>query len=392
MPNQETLGTGQTSAITLNEDYCSTCTICYSLCPFEAITREAETGKILLDIDKCQVCGLCYATCPAKAIDTLYYDMDSLTDYLERAKQAYQSDNLVIMCKGSAPDFGGIEKMFDVPKFVPLSVPCVGRIPGEIFLKAMTMGFEKIYVLACDEDYCRFEEGSAVTGRKLMVFNLLLEQLGYGKEVISLKQNSLKVKVDRNKCISCGNCLFYCPYDAAKLEAPEAVSFDLELCRGCGLCVALCPAMALELENWEEERISALISQLSSEMEKPKILVFRCQWAVFPLLEEELAPNVRMIELPCASRIDALHLLEALGNGVDGVLIAACPEDDCRQEKRSKEAEHIVNLLKKRLSQLGLEDKLHFCFVTPRHPETFAEELRQFKEVIEAGCLKERKK
>jgi len=149
--------------------------------------------------------------------------------------------------------------------------------------------------------------------------------------------------------------------------------------------------MALELENWEEQRISALISKLSSEMENPKILVFRCQWAVFPPLEEELAPNVRMIELPCASRVDTLHLLEALGHGIDGVLIAACPEDDCRQEKRSKEAEHTVDLLKKRLSQIGLEDKLHFCFVAPRHPETFAEELKQFKEGIEATYLKEGK-
>ncbi len=375
----------QTAAVKLNEEYCSSCSICSSLCPFEAIKRDTETGKTVLEIDKCQVCGMCYSTCPAKAITTIYYDIDSLTGYLKRAKQEYGSDTLVIMCKGSAPTFEGIENLFGVKEFIPLSVPCIGRIPEEVLLKAIIMGIKRIHVLACDKDYCRFEDGSAVAGRKILVLNLLLEQLGYGKEAISLKRNSLKVKEDRNKCISCGNCVFYCPYHAAKLEAPEAVSFDLDLCRGCGLCVALCPAMALELENWEGERISALIPKLSSEMTKPKVLVFRCQWAIFPALDEELASNVRAIDLPCAARVDTLHILEAFHNDIDGVLIVACPEEDCKQEKTSKEAEHSITQLKKKLSQIGLEDRLHFCFAAPRYPESFIYELEQFRERIEAG-------
>jgi len=380
--------TQQTVAVKLNEEYCSRCSICSSLCPFEAIKKEPETGKIILEIEKCQVCGLCYSTCPATAISSVYYDTDSLIRYLARAKQEYESDTLVIMCKGSTPDFEGVEKLFGVSNFVPLLVPCVGRMPEEVLLRALTMGIRKIHVLACDEDYCRFDKGSAVAGRKILALNLLLEQLGYGTEVITLKRNSLKVKVDRDKCIACGNCVFYCPYHAAKLEN-GAASFDLDLCRGCGLCVALCPAFALELENWERERISSLISKLSLEMEKPKVLVFRCQWAVFPSFDEDFSSHVRAIDLPCAARVDMLHILEAFQSGIDGVLIAACPEDDCKQEKKgSKEAQHQVTVLKERLSQIGLGDRVHFCFVAPRYPEVFAGELRQFTEGIEADFLK----
>jgi len=258
-------------------------------------------------------------------------------------------------------------------------------MPEEVLLKALSLGIKKINVLACDEDYCRFDKGSAVAGRKVMALNLLLEQLGYGKEAITLKRNSLKVKVDQDKCIACGNCVFYCPYDAAKLES-GAASFNLELCRGCGLCVALCPAFALELENWEKDRISTLVSRLASEMAKPKFLVFRCQWAVLPELNEELSANVRAIDLPCAARVDLLHILEAFRSDIDGVLIAACPEEECKQEKKgSKEAEHQVAALKKRLDEIGLGDRLHFCFVAPRYPETFARELGQFTEGIKAG-------
>jgi len=371
-------------AVRQNLDYCSSCSVCSTLCPYEALKKDAETGRITLDITKCQVCGLCYANCPARVIDILYYDLDSLLTYLERAKQEYAADTLAIMCRGSAPDAEGVEKLFGISKFIPLLVPCVGRIPDEIYLEALRMGIKKIKVLACDEDYCRFERGSAVTGRKIIALNLVLEQLGYGQDIITLKRHSLKVKVDPNLCIACGNCVFYCPYDAAKLESPGGINFDLALCRGCGLCVAMCPAIALELENWEQERISRLINRLSSEMKSPKILVFRCQWAVFPPLDGEPSPNIRFIDLPCASRVDRFHILEAFQSGIDGVMVAACSEDDCKQERASGKAQHSMATLGERLGQIGLQNRLHFCTVSPRYPEEFDREIEQFNQKIRA--------
>jgi coenzyme F420-reducing hydrogenase delta subunit len=370
-------------AVKLNAESCSKCAICSSACPFEAIKKNPETGKLLLEIEKCQVCAICYSSCPAKAIDIIYYDMNSLTRYIENTKSEYNSDSLVIKCEGSAHDFEDIEKLFGVSEFIPLSVPCVGRIPAELVLKAIsTMGIKEICILACDEDYCRFERGSLIARLRVTAANALLEQLGYGKEVIRFKQRSLKVKADRNKCISCGNCVFYCPYDAARLEE-GAATFDLELCRGCGLCVTLCPALALDLERWEGDRISTLISKLARKKTRPNILVMRCQWAVFPELDGEFDSNLHIIDVPCAGRVDPLHILEAFRQGIDGVLIAACHEEDCRSKKGSKEAHRLTTTLKKTLSQIGFEERLHFCSVAPRHPESFHEELRQFKERIE---------
>ena len=262
----------QATAIKLNEDYCASCSLCASLCPFEAIKRDPETRKMVLEIEKCQVCGICYSTCPAKAIDIFYYDLISLTRYLENARREYNSDTLVVMCKGSSPDFDTAGNLFGVSKFIPLSVPCVGRLSEDIFLKAITgLGIKKIYVLACDENYCRFEKGSALNGRRVTALNLLLERLGFGEDVIVLKRNSAKVKADRDKCIRCGNCVFYCPYEAPKLYGTDPASFDLELCQGCGICVAMCPALALELEGWEKARVSVLISELCPQMQQPKI-------------------------------------------------------------------------------------------------------------------------
>jgi len=375
-------------AVNINEDYCSRCSICRSLCPFDAITRDAESGKIVLEIEKCQVCGICYSACPAKAIDTIYYDCGSLLKYLEKAKPKYKSDSLVIMCKGSAPDFTGVGKLFGVDNFIPLSVPCVGRISEELLLQALATGTKQIFILACDEDYCRFDRGSPLTGRRILALNRLLEQLGYGKDTVTLKRNSLKVKVDKDLCIACGNCVFYCPYDAPKLESVGGISFDLDACRGCGLCVVFCPALALDLDNWERDSISALIPQLLAEMKPPKILVFRCQWAVYPPLNGELNPNIRFIDLPCAGRVDAFNILEALQKGTDGVLIVACSEDDCRQDGVSARAEHLVARLKEKLGQIGLADRLHFCSVSPRYPGQVNEEIKQFRQKMEAVASK----
>jgi coenzyme F420-reducing hydrogenase delta subunit len=376
-------------AVRLNDESCSQCAICYSACPFEAIKKDTETGELLLEIQKCQVCAICYSSCPAKAIDIIYYDINSLISYLEKAKDEYKSDSLVIACKGSTPDFEDIGKLFGISEFIPLSVPCVGRIPAEVLLEAIsTIGIKAIHILACDEDYCRFERGSLIARLRVRAVNALLEQLGYGKELIRFRQHSLKVKADRNKCISCGNCVFYCPYDAARLEV-GAATFDLELCRGCGLCVTLCPALALDLDHWEEDRISGLISKLSKEKARPNILVMRCQWAVLPEPIEEFGSNIHILDMPCAGRIDPLHIMEAFRQGIDGILIAACHEEDCRSKSGSKEARRLITALKNTLSQIGFEERLHFCSVAPRYPESFREELQLFEERMESAISQE---
>jgi coenzyme F420-reducing hydrogenase delta subunit len=376
-------------AVKLNDESCSRCAACYSVCPFEAIKKEPETGKLLLDIEKCQVCAICYSSCPAKSITITYYDMNSLARYLEKAKDEYKSDSLVITCKGTTPDFEDAEKLFGISEFIPLSVPCVGRIPPEVLLKAVSvMGIKAVYIVACDDDYCRFERGSVTARLRVAAINALLEQLGYGREAVRLTQRSLKVKADRNKCISCGNCVFYCPYDAAKLDH-GAATFDLELCRGCGLCVTLCPALALDLEHWEEDRISTLISKLPKEKNRPNILVMRCQWAVFPEPDEEFDSNVHVIDMPCAGRVDPLHIVEAFRQGMDGVLVVACHEEDCKSKRGSREAQRLTTALKKTLDQIGVGERLHFCSVAPRYPESFREELRQFKDKIESTLLQE---
>jgi F420-non-reducing hydrogenase iron-sulfur subunit len=86
--------------------------------------------------------------------------------------------------------------------------------------------------------------------------------------------------------------------------------------------------------------------------------------------------------LPCAARVDAIHILDAFQQGVDGVLIVACAEEDCKQEKAGGKAERLVTKLNEKLSQIGFQDRLHFCSVAPRHGDGFDKELQQFSQKI----------
>ena len=210
-----------------------------------------------------------------------------------------------------------------------------------------------------------------------------------GCVAIGLQPMVPEIEYNEELCISCGNCAFYCPCDAISFKSPHGVSFDMTLCRGCGLCVAVCPAMAIELGNWERERISGLITEAISEMGKPEILVFLCQWTVLPPLDKKANPNVGVINVPCAARVEGSHILEALQKGVGGVLIAACPEEDCHRQTGSREAQRSIAVLEKRLNQIGLQDRLHFCTVTPRHQEELDQELEQFSQRIESIGSKE---
>jgi len=120
-------------------------------------------------------------------------------------------------------------------------------------------------------------------------------------------------------------------------------------------------------------------------------LVFRCQWTVCPPWDEEFAPDIRTIYLPCAARVDNLHILEAFQKGVDGVLIVACPEEDCHRGSGSREAQRSVAKLKERLSQIGFQDRLYFCSVARRYDGGFDKELRQFSQIIKDRLKGERK-
>lgn len=383
----------QAVGIEIRDDYCGNCLICPAVCPFEAISIEEESGKVKLDIESCQMCGLCVTACPVSAIDLVYYDIGSLVSYVRRQMDTTNARTLVLTCRGSSPtnddEIGKIVKEENVEDCVSLRLPCVGRVPTEFFLQTLALGVERIVVIQCEEDFCRFKKGSQIGTNRFLLLHTLLDQLGYGPNTLTLRKNAVKAVHDIEKCVGCGKCVFICPYDAIEwdhLGTPRIIS---DACLGCGACALVCPHQAIELKGYQYEPVSQLIHHLSDRAHEvkssglsPVVLVFCCQWAEFSTLDNVqkslLGENVMIIELPCAKGLDPVHVLDALYSGFDGVLAITCPENECKLEEGREIPERNVFALKKTLKQLNLEGRFEITTTSPKNLGDFDAKVKLF--------------
>ena len=59
----------------------------------------------------------------------------------------------------------------------------------------------------------------------------------------------VKIEIERNKCILCGECL-ECSYNAIFRVSEHLVKIDANKCVLCGECVSICPVNALKLKKF----------------------------------------------------------------------------------------------------------------------------------------------
>jgi ferredoxin len=55
-----------------NEERCTHCGVCITVCPTRAFTLDAGTRKVSFDNNRCVACGLCIKACPPRAME-LYF-------------------------------------------------------------------------------------------------------------------------------------------------------------------------------------------------------------------------------------------------------------------------------------------------------------------------------
>jgi coenzyme F420-reducing hydrogenase delta subunit len=91
-----------------------------------------------------------------------------------------------------------------------------------------------------------------------------------------------------------------------------------------------------------------------------------------------LPESLDIIRVPCAGRIDALHMLRALENGADGVLIFACHEENCQSLTGNLMAKARMGYVYGVMEKIGLErERLELCNVATNNGAKFAEIIRK---------------
>ena len=383
------------AVVEINQDLCSQCCVCHSICPYEAIHRDPVTGKVEINIKECQVCGICYSACPVAAIKMDYYDYDHLMDYVNCVQENVKSDTLVMMCRGNSPSTCEIEDTLQdqgvvCGNYLPLRVPCSGRIPTDFIFKVLNSGVKNIVSIQCEDAFCRMKEGTKISTRRLQLSKNVLQQLGFDEDALKVVKYSRKAVYDTLKCVGCDKCIFICPYDAIKAEPFATPRIVYEDCVGCGACQLVCPHEAIEVKGFEFQnvldRYGDSLAQLKAQSKEPAVLMFVCQWSEFSALDNPdvalKGKNAMILEVPCFKAMDPVHVVNALKCGFDGVMGVVCSAEDCKLEKGRDTAERNLGVLKDALKKMNLSERFELYEVSPRCEGDFNQKLGDFYKKI----------
>jgi coenzyme F420-reducing hydrogenase delta subunit len=122
-----------------------------------------------------------------------------------------------------------------------------------------------------------------------------------------------------------------------------------------------------------------------TEKDESVIVAFACEGAagyaaeVASQMGLKTPDNVRILRVPCSGRLDALHYIKAFDLGADGVVVFACPEDQCHYIDGSRKAADRVENMKKTLNVLGINgERLGIYNVNSCEPDLFIKYATEF--------------
>jgi coenzyme F420-reducing hydrogenase delta subunit len=331
------------------------------------------------------------------AIEIVYYDYDSLAKYVEYMREKTGSETLVLMCRGNSPATCEVEEILQnqglkVNSYIPLRLPCSGRIPTEFIFKALKLGIKNVVSIQCEDEFCRFKQGTKINARRMTLSKALLEQLGFSEDALKVVKYSRKAVYETEKCVGCDKCVFICPYGAIEAEEFATPKIVDEACVGCGACALVCPHFAIQVKGFEFEdvlrRYGESAEKLKAEGKFPLILVFSCQWSEFTALDDPksllLKKKAITMEIPCFKALDPVHVIEAFHSGFDGVMAVVCSEEDCKLQEGKETARRNMEVLRDALKKMNLLERFELFTISPRCVGEFNQKLDEFFKKIES--------
>jgi len=124
-----------------------------------------------------------------------------------------------------------------------------------------------------------------------------------------------------------------------------------------------------------------------------RIVAFCCEHSAYPAadlagkLKIHYPENIRVIRVPCAGRVDLIHILKAFEKGAAAVLVLGCEDGACHHitgNTRAKERVKYCNLL---LKEIEADGSLVAMFnLSPNAPHKFVSAVNEItKRIKESG-------
>ena len=120
-----------------------------------------------------------------------------------------------------------------------------------------------------------------------------------------------------------------------------------------------------------------------------KIVAFCCRECAYAAADASanartpLPPTVRLVLMPCTGRVSPLHLLSALAEGADGVMVAGCLLGQCHYREGNYNAVDRVTFVQRMLKSVGVEpERCQMFTMSAGEPPKFVAAVREMDRVI----------
>jgi F420-non-reducing hydrogenase iron-sulfur subunit len=122
---------------------------------------------------------------------------------------------------------------------------------------------------------------------------------------------------------------------------------------------------------------------------EPRIIAFLCNWCSYVAADAAgvsrltQKTNTRTIRVACSGMVDPSYVLKAFAKGADGVLVAGCHPGDCHYISGNIKAMRRYPLLKKLVTELGVEDKrFRLEWIAASEPSKYARVINEMTEDV----------
>lgn len=124
---------------------------------------------------------------------------------------------------------------------------------------------------------------------------------------------------------------------------------------------------------------------------EPRILGILCNWCSYSGADgagqarAQYPANVEVVRVMCSGRVDPTLILEAFASGMDGVLVCGCHPGDCHYLNGNCKAMGRMPLLRRMLSDLGIEqERLRLEWVSAGEGARYASLVAEMTDQIRA--------
>lgn len=124
---------------------------------------------------------------------------------------------------------------------------------------------------------------------------------------------------------------------------------------------------------------------------EPLIVAFCCNWCSYAgadLAGTSRMPypaNVRIVRVPCSSRVNPSFIIRAFQRGADGVIVAGCHPGDCHYHSGNYFTRRRLSVMRKLLEFMGIEpERFQVRWISGSEGAKFAQVMTGLTEEVKA--------